>query len=315
MSLHDQPPANHALELVSSHRGRSVFARWLHEPLFHFFLLGAALFALNAWRSAERPPENATAQIEVNAAVIERLRAASERQFGKAPDAEDLRGLVMAHIREEVFCREALALGLDRDDTIVRRRLAQKMEFLTGDIASAAEPEDAAVREFFEKHAARYAKAGRVSFRHVYFSREKRGVEAETAVAESLAALTKGANDETMGDPFLHGFEFAEREPDDVVATFGEEFARQLAALPAGEWRGPVTSSYGMHLVRVDARTEPRAVKFDEVRETVLRDFHEERRTVANREVFEKLRERYQVTVDEAALAKAAAPTTKTAAR
>ena len=132
---------------------------------------------------------------------------------------------------------------------------------------------------------------------------------------EALAALEKGASDETLGDPFLHGFEFAEREQDDVMAAFGAEFAKQLAAQPPGEWRGPVASSYGLHLVRVEARTEPRAVKFDEVRETVLRDFNEERRRTANREVFEKLcASGIEVSVDEAALAKAAAPI-KTAQR
>lgn len=287
----------------------------LKEPLLHFLLLGAMLFALNAWRSRVKPVEPAPARIEVTAAVIERLRAASERQFGKAPNAEELRGLVMAHIREEVFCREALALGLDRDDTIVRRRLAQKMEFLTGDIVGGSEPADVAVREFFEKNAAHYAKSGRITFRHVYFSREKRGASAEAAVTEALAALAKGVGDETMGDPFLHGFDFAEREQDDVMAAFGADFAKELVPLPTGEWRGPVASSYGLHLVRVDGRTEPRAVKLEEVRETVLRDFHDERRRMANREVFEKLRERYQVTVDETALAKAAAPTEKTVQR
>jgi peptidyl-prolyl cis-trans isomerase C len=247
--------------------------------------------------------------------VIEQLRAASERQFGKPPSAEELRGLVMAHIREEVFYREAQALGLDRDDMIVRQRLAQKMEFLTGDIAGAAEPVEAAVRKFFDKNAARYAKPGRVSFRHVYFSKEKRGAGLEAAANQALAALTKGASDETMGDPFLHGFEFAEREPDDVVAAFGAEFEKKLAAQATGVWGGPVQSSYGLHLVRVEARIEPRAVKFEQVRETVLRDFQEERRRSANNEVFAKLRERYQVTVDEAALAKAAAPADRTAAR
>ena len=285
------------------------------EPLLHFLLLGAALFALNAWRTKERPTNTAAPRIEVTAAVIEQLRAASERQFGKEPNAEELRGLVMAHIREEVFYREALALGLDRDDTIVRQRLAQKMEFLTGDVAGATEPTDAVVREFFEKNVARYAKSGRVSFRHVYFSKEKRGAGAEAAATEALAALAKGASDETMGDPFLHGFEFAEREQDDVIAAFGREFAEKLAAEPTGQWSGPVLSSYGLHLVRVEARMEPRAVKFDEVRETVLRDFQDERRRTANSEIFAKLRERCQVTVDEAALAKAAPPASKTAQR
>jgi len=289
--------------------------KMFREPLLHFVLLGALIFALNGWRAKQRPADPAAPRIEVTAAVIERLRAAFERQFGKAPDAEELRGQVTAHIREEVFCREALALGLDRDDTIVRRRLAQMMEFLTGDIAGASEPADAVVREFFEKNAARYAKAGRVSFRHVYFKKEKRGAGTEAAAVEALAALAKGASDETMGDPFLHGFEFVEREQDEVIAAFGREFAEKLAAQPTGEWSRPVESSYGLHLVRVEARMEPRAVKFDEVRETVLRDFHDERRSIANNEVFEKLRERYQVTVDEAALAKAAAPVINTAQR
>src|SRR5664279_5033998 len=107
----------------------------LKEPLLHFLLLGAALFGLNAWRAKDRSADVSAPRIEVTALVIEQLRAASERQFGKTPNAEELRGLVMAHIREEVFYREALALGLDRDDTIVRQRLAQKMEFLTGDVA------------------------------------------------------------------------------------------------------------------------------------------------------------------------------------
>ena len=279
----------------------------LKEPLLHFFALGVLLFALNAWREKTRPAEVSSARIEVTATVIERLSAAYERQFGRLPDAMELREQVTAHIREEVLCREALAMGLDRDDTIVRRRLAQKMEFLANDIVSVAEPTHAELRKFFEKNSTRYSKPGRVSFRHVYFSKEKRGVAAETAAREGLAALEKGGSDEMLGDPFLHGFEFAEREKDDVVAAFGSEFAKQLEAQPTGKWCGPVPSSYGLHLVRVVDRTEPRAMTFDAVRETVLRDFNEERRETANREVFEKLRQRYDVAVDEAALAKAAA--------
>ena len=281
--------------------------RILKEPLLHFALLGVLIFAASAWRAKQRPVDAAAPRIEVTAAVIERLRAAYERQFGRPPDAEEMREQVTAHIREEVLCREALAMGLDRDDIIVRRRLAQKMEFLANDIVSAAEPTNAVVREFFEKNSARYAKAGHVSFRHVYFSKEKRGANVEMAAREALAALGKGASEETLGDPFLHGFDFAEREQDDVIAAFGAEFAKQLSAQANGEWSGPLSSSYGLHLVRVDARTEPRAVKFEEVRETVLRDFNDERRQTANREAFEKLRQRYDVAVDEAALTKAAA--------
>jgi parvulin-like peptidyl-prolyl isomerase len=278
----------------------------LKEPLLHFLLLGAVLFALNAWRDSTRPVAVSSARIEVNAAVIERLRAAYERQFGQPPGVGEMREQVTAHIREEVLFREAVALGLDRDDTIVRRRLAQKMEFLANDIVRAAEPRDAELREFFEKNSSRYARTGRVSFRHVYFSTEKRGPDAESAAREGLVALKKGESDETMGDPFLQGFEFAEREQDDVVAAFGVDFAKQLETQATGEWSGPVASSYGIHLVRVVVRTQPDVVTFDAVRETVLRDFNEERRLAANRDIFEKLCQRYDVTVDEAALRKVA---------
>jgi len=287
----------------------------LKEPLVHFLALGAIIFGLNAWRQKAKPNAPGAARIEVTAAVIDRLRAGYERQFSQSPDAEELRGLVTAHIREEVLCREALALRLDRDDTIVRRRLAQKMEFLTEDIATAATPEDAAVREFFEKNAVRYAQPGRVTFRHIYFNKEKRGQGTTAAATAALAALEKGASDEAFGDSFLHGYEFADREQDDVVAAFGVEFARQLAAQPIGMWRGPVASSYGLHLVRVDDRQEPRAENFAEVRQTVARDFNDERRRRANAEVFEKLRQRYHVEVDEAALAQAVMPANKLAQR
>ena len=212
-----------------------------------FVLLGALIFAVSAWRVGRRPAESAAARIEVTAGTIAWLREGYERQWHRAPDADELRGLVNDHLREEVLYREALAMGLDRDDSIVRRRMAQKMEFLTQDIAASVEPDDAALRKFFEGNTARYAKAARVSFRHVFFSRERRGARLEADAGEALAALAQGASDETMGDPFLREHEFA----DDIATALGREFAEKLAAMPAGEWRGPVASSYGVHLVRV----------------------------------------------------------------
>lgn len=283
--------------------------------MLHFLLLGGILFAVSAWRGGSGPESEGASRIEVTPVVIERLRAGYERQFGRAPDEEELRGLVTAHIREEVLYREALALGLDRDDTIVRQRLAQKMEFLTNDVADAAEPDDGALQEFFTKNAARYAKPAQVSFRHVYFSKTKRGADGEAEAREALEALAKGASDETLGDAFLHGFEFAGREAEEVTALFGPEFAAQLASLPVGAWQGPVASSYGLHIVLVESRAGTKATTLSEVPAEVLRDINEDRRRTANREVFDKLRERYSVAVDEAALTKAATPAGKTAQR
>jgi hypothetical protein len=289
--------------------------KFIREPFVHFLLLGAALFAVNAWREPRRPAGSAAARIEVTAAVVERLRAGYERQFGRTPDVEALRGLITAHIREEVLCREALALGLDRGDSIVRQRLAQKMEFLTDDLVGAAEPPESALQSYFATNAARYARPAQVSFRHVYFSQEKRGAKCEAAARDALAALTKGASDETMGDAFLHGFEFAERETPEITALFGGEFSARLATLAEGQWSAPIESSYGLHLVRVEARGAMQPASFDAVRAKVSEDFNEERRRKANQEIFEKLRERYQVSVDEAALTNSAVTANKLAQR
>ena len=289
--------------------------RIFKEPLLHFLLLGALIFAVNGWREGQRPSETGTARIEITAGTIAWLSEGFARQWHRAPDADELRGLVNDHIREEVLHREALALGLDRDDTIVRRRMAQKMEFLGQDIAAAVAPDEAALRKYFEVNAARYAKAARISFRHVYFSKDKRGPRLETDAREVLVALAKGANEETVGDPFLREHEFAAADETDIASALGREFAAQVMTLPAGEWRGPVASSYGMHLVRVSERAEPQAVEFEAVREAVERDFSEERRLAANADFIRRLKDRYLISVDEAALNGAAAPSVKTAAK
>jgi hypothetical protein len=299
----------------NSFAGCNTAMKILREPLLHFLLLGALIFGVSAWRAQRRPAENAAARIEVTAGTIAWLREGFTRQWHREPDADELRGLVNDHLREEVLYREALAMGLDRDDSIVRRRMAQKMEFLTQDIAAAAERDDAALRKFFEENAARYAKAARVSFRHVFFSKERRGARLNADAREALAALAKGASDETMGDPFLREHEFTDANADEIAAALGREFAEKVTAMPAGEWRGPVASSYGVHLVRVSGRAEPQPVAFEAVRDAVARDFSDERRRTANRDFLERLKTHYRITVDKAALDGAAAPATKTATR
>lgn len=305
------------LLLDTIHRPEETRMKLYKEPLLHFLLLGAVIFAIHTWRQQNTAGAEATGaeRIEVTAATINRLKDGWTRQFQRTPDEDDLRGLVTAHIREEVLFREALALGLDRDDTIVRRRLAQKMEFLTEDIAAVADPDEAALTTFYAENAARYAQAARVSFRHVYFSREKRGTVVDADARAGLAALEMGASHESLGDGFLHGFEFAERDEAEVATLFGPDFMKQLARLPMRTWHGPVASSYGVHLVWIEALGEAKPMAFDTMRETVLRDLIDERRRAANAEIVEKLRERYQVSVDETALVEAASSVSKTAQR
>lgn len=290
--------------------------RLLKEPLLHFLALGVMIFAIDAWR---KPGDTGSAdpegkRIEVGTATITRLKDGWTRQFQRSPTAEELRELVEQHVREEVLSREALALGLDRDDTIVRRRLAQKMEFLTQDVTTSVAPDDATLAAFFAANAARYAKPARMDFRHLYFSREKRGATLETEVNAALAALAKpDANEEDFGDSFLQGFAFSDQEEADVAAIFGREFGAAVMKAPTGRWSGPIASSYGMHLVHLTRRDPSQPVELAAVRETVLRDYLEERRQSGNAEVLARMKENYDVVIDEAALEAAAADRSKTA--
>lgn len=289
----------------------------LKEPLLHFLILGAAIFMVHAWRqkgNAGGGDHDNGKRIDVNAATITRLREGWTRQFQRTPNAEDMRGLVEAHIREEVLCREALAMGLDRDDTIVRRRMAQKMEFLTQDISTAVAPDEAAVVKFFTQNAERYAKPTQVSFRHVYFSKEKRGEKLAADATEALRALAQpGVSDEAFGDSFLQGFDFSDQGEQDLSSIFGREFAMSVMKMPTAMWSSPIASSYGLHLVRVTRRVEPRPVELAAVRDAVMRDFLDERRRVANDDVLERMKKNYEVVIDEAALKAAAIAPAKTA--
>ncbi|MBL9136146.1 MAG: peptidyl-prolyl cis-trans isomerase [Verrucomicrobiales bacterium] len=283
------------------------------EPLLHFLLLGALLFAVDAWRNSTNPSSENPTTIAVTGSVVERLRLGYERQFGQAPDEETLRGLVTAHVREEVLCREALALGLDQDDSIVRRRLAQKMEFLTDDLLVVAEPEEHALRQYFAMNAARYAQPSRVTFRHVYLSRDRRGTNTEPEALEVLETLKTGVSDESLGDPFLHGYTFEKQDTEELAATFGNEFLGPLSTAPTGKWFGPVPSPYGLHLVKVAQRSETKPVPLQTVREKVIQDFKDDRRRLANQELFERLRQRYRIQVDERAIFNATNPEVRTA--
>ncbi len=275
---------------------------YVKEPLLHFLLLGGVLFGFHAWMTPDTAAVDSTRRIEITAGHLTQMREGYRRQYQRLPDEQELRGLITAHLREEVLYREALALGLDRDDSIVRRRLAQKMEFLTGDLAQTAPPDDATLQRFFDGRAGQYAKPGRVTFRHVFFSTQKRGSQAEAAAKAAVIALTQGASEDSVGDGFLHGFEFADQTGDDLTALFGGVFATQLAAAPQGIWSGPLTSSYGLHVVHVTARLSGQSVALTEVRERVLRDYLEDQRLRANQTLVDQLQQRYVIVIDDAAV-------------
>lgn len=268
------------------------------EPLVHFLLIGLVVFAAYAGLSPDAGQDDRT--IVVSRAKVEQLASVWTQQLRRAPTPEELRGLIDDHVREEILYREALALGLEENDTIIRRRLAQKMQFLVEDLMAPGDPDDATLQAFFESHPDWYEVPATLSFRHVYFSRDRRGARAAEDADLLLLALAdqEGESAPLAGDPFMLRSEYADVAERDVARDFGEAFARALFEVPPGKWVGPLESAYGVHLVKVTAHSEARLPTLAEVRSRVQVDWEVEQRREADRVAFARLKAGYDVRIE-----------------
>jgi hypothetical protein len=274
----------------------------LRDPLLHFLVIGGILFGV--FELAGGDGEAGREEIVVTAGQIASLEAVFERTWQRPPTAEELDGLVADFIRDEVLTREAIAMGLDRDDAVIRRRLRQKMEFVA-DLAVDAEPSDAVLKAFVAEHAAGFQTEPRFSFSHVYFKADRGGPAAE--LEQLTQALNAGtASPSESGDPFMTGFDFHDLARSDVAEMFGEGFATWMDGAAAGAWAGPVESAYGAHLVHVSERVEARDPPFDEIREAARREWLHARKVAAKDALYAKLRKRYVIKVESASAEPAA---------
>jgi peptidyl-prolyl cis-trans isomerase C len=274
----------------------TLLRRGLKEPLVHFVVLGAALLALYH-RVAPPPPST---RIVMSDSLIRGLRQDHLRRTGALPTAEEEAALVQRFIDDEVLYREALALGLDRGDIIVRRRLVQKMEFLTEGMAPLPEPTDAELQAYLDAHRTRYAVPARVALTHVFVSVD-RHPDAQPLADHLRAQLLAGADPSGLGDPFLRGHDLPLHAERDLAAIFGPSFAARVMSLPIGGWSVPLRSSYGWHVVRVTERGAEKQPALAEVRAAVRRDYEEERRAEANRTALDQLRQHYEIRTEAAA--------------
>ncbi len=279
--------------------------RLFHEPLFHFVLLGAMLFGAYAVLNDGNDAAE-VGVITITEADVDWLIAAWSRQWRRPPTETELRGLINDRVREEVLYREALAMGLDRDDQIVRRRLAQKMEFLTEDLALLVEPSDSTLEAFYEANADRYRIPERRAFTHIFFSTDRRGEAASDTAQKALAVLKNASvtveRAPELGDRFLQPFHYSLRSENRVARDFGGEFAVGVFAVEPEEWSGPIRSSFGVHLVMVAEWTAPVLPPLAEVIDRVRTDLEVQWREEANEAVFQALLQRYDVQVDEKAV-------------
>ncbi len=274
-------------------------ARLLREPLVHFLAIGLALFAVYRARHAAPEPQEAKRRIVLTQGDLDQITAQWRAQGRPAPSAEQMRTLVEERIREEVLCREALELGLDRDDAIVKHRMVEKMQFLAEDVGSLREPSREKLEAFLRDHADRFALPPLASFRHLYFSFDNHGEKTEAAAREALRRVAgKPADTEdaaALADPFMFQDAYADRSPDRVAAEFGGKFAKALFGLEPGAWRGPVESGYGWHVVFVSSLAPGRAPALEEVEQDVKNQWTADQRAEANRKAYETMRARYEI--------------------
>lgn len=269
----------------------------LREPLVHFILAALAVFF--GWNALSGATANEQRTIRVTSADLERLASVYAAESGALPSSEDMVAMVNDYVRDEALAREARRLKLDEGDTIVTRRLAQKMTFMVADLAQEKTPDEATLREWYETHADRFTEPQKVTFNHVFFSEDVRGAAAEADAETALGALNAGADWQKTGDPFMLQRTYGDLPVREAVRLFGPDFAQALAAMPASDtWTGPVRSALGLHLLKVTANTPPHLKPFEEVRDAVLADWQDETRREENEKAIQDIISRYKVVVE-----------------
>ena len=265
----------------------------MREPLLHFLLAGAGLFLL--FNVVSEPKMTGDDQIIVTSGQIEHLVTLFVKTRVRPPSDAELRGLIDNYILEEVLYREATAIGLDQDDTIIRRRLKQKMEFLVDDF-SAAEPTDEELQQFLDADPDRFQTDARISFEQVYFIDSS--MEAADAMLVALQKDEPVKRDNALASGLLPGH-FEDASEASITSQFGASFKDNLFALEPGQWTGPVESPFGLHLIRIDQIVEARVPALAEIRSVVKRDWLADRRNKARQVLFDELRAKYTITIEE----------------
>ncbi|MCK4675002.1 MAG: peptidyl-prolyl cis-trans isomerase [Gammaproteobacteria bacterium] len=270
----------------------------LREPLLHFLLIGAALFLFYNLQNEGRIDNN---RIVISEAQINHLVTLWNKKRQRPPTQIELEGMIKQQVREEIMVREALAMGLDKNDSIIRRRLAQKIEFITSDLAALAEPGETELSNYLSTHSEQFSLPARIDFAQVFINPEKRGVDTDEYASNLLSELTQADSNRditTLGDSLMLEQKLEQVTEHDVSRLFGKDFASELFILPVGSWQGTIQSGYGLHLVRVSNKTENQLPELNAVREKVLAEWQAQQRQDMDKVFYESLHQRYEIVIE-----------------
>jgi hypothetical protein len=276
---------------------------WWREPLVHFLVLGGALFAAHAWVDA-RAGENARRRIVVSESHRDALARSWEEKWGRPPSTEELRELLDGFVREEILAREAIDLGLDRDDAVIRSHLASKMEFVALDRAPQVVPSEDELRAWYDEAPLVYERPPQINFVQILFGLER----GDGALADARAFLGRARAAELSTEEALASSDastlqaiYTRQTRDELLLIFGAEFTEQVFPLELGVWSGPIESPFGFHVVRVFERTEAKIPTFSEARAAVLEDLLNARRKEANAALYREIASKYDVVIENGA--------------
>lgn len=274
--------------------------RWIAaSPVAQFLLIGAVVATLHALLSDDRAPDAAAqGTIVMDAARLEQLGAQFERTWRRAPMPAELDGIVQAFVREEVLYRAGRSLGLGEEDPVIRRRIAQKMEFLLEPGPGEIEIDEAALADHLAANRERFREPARIALAQVFVDPARHGDALDAIVAALRDRLLSGVPAETLGERTMLPSEIGLVPVREIARVFGDVFVAGLDGLTVGRWSGPVASGFGLHFVRIDAREPPRDPPLSDVREAVRRDLEAERRDALAAERFDALRTRYTIVVE-----------------
>ena len=270
----------------------------LHEPLIHFLAFGALLFLFFYWRGGSGAASN---RIVITHAQIEQLAVGFARTWQKPPTEAELKGLIDEYVKEEIATREAAAMGLDRDDVIIRRRLRQKLEFIAEDTVASVPPTDADLKTWMLKHPGAFQSETQVAFRQVSVGPQLRGTSMQPDAAKLLAQLKAAGPSvsiEHLGDPTMLPAEQSLAPLFDTARSFGDDFAKELTNTPLGQWVGPLESPFGLHLVLVTQRVAATQQPLSAVRPQVEREVLLERKKKELQTLYDRLLEKYTVRIE-----------------
>lgn len=268
-----------------------MVARLSREPLVHFLLLGLLLFLLYAVLGGSGGDRS----IKVDERVVAALTEEFQRTWQRPPTTAETNTLIESYVREEIFYREGMALGLDRDDPSIKRRVRQKFEVMAEESEAAEPPTDAQLNDWLKSHADRYAEPALATFEQILVDPTQEGRSAKAAVQAARRALASGADPSEIGTGRMIPPRFDLFPLDLVERDLGAGFARSLSNLRPGQWEGPIRSGYGYHLVKVDRLVPGRAPSLDEVRRAVARDWEAGRRKKAVDAYYDRLKKEYQI--------------------